>query len=79
MTEEDEIGERSGLERTLAISDGVFAFAITLLVLDLLVPTLSSNSSSSDLWRALKDEYSSFFQLFSEFSHCQRMVECTSS
>ena len=67
MTEEDEIGERSGLERTLAISDGVFAFAITLLVLDLLVPTLSSNSSSSDLWRALKDEYSSFFSYFLSF------------
>jgi uncharacterized membrane protein len=49
------------LDRTLAISDGVFAFAITLLVLDLAVPSLASGASSADLWNALSAEYLRFF------------------
>jgi uncharacterized membrane protein len=63
MTEEDESKGRHGysLDRTLAISDGVFAFAVTLLVLDLVVPSLSPGASSIDLWRALTKEYISFF------------------
>jgi len=43
MADEDEGRKRSGyrVDRVLALSDGVFAFAVTLLVLDLVVPALS--------------------------------------
>jgi uncharacterized membrane protein len=69
MTEEDESSERIGyrLDRVLAISDGVFAFAITLLVLDLTVPVLSSGASSADLWQALSKEYVSFLSYITSF------------
>jgi uncharacterized membrane protein len=69
MTEEDEYGRRSeyGINRVLAISDGIFAFAVTLLVLDLIVPVLSPEASSADLWEALSKEYISFFNYFLSF------------
>jgi uncharacterized membrane protein len=69
MTEEDESSKQSGygLGRVLAISDGVFAFAVTLLVLDLVVPVLSSEASSADLWQALSNEYVGFFNYFLSF------------
>jgi uncharacterized membrane protein len=69
MTEEDESSERigHGLNRVLAISDGVFAFAVTLLVLDLTVPVLSPGASSADLWQALSKEYVSFLNYIISF------------
>jgi uncharacterized membrane protein len=69
MAEDDESKSRTEyrLDRTLAISDGVFAFAITLLVLDLIVPSLSPSASSIDLWQALSKEYSSFFSYILSF------------
>ena len=42
------------LDRTIALSDGIFAFALTLLVLSISVPDIPSGSSSSELWTALK-------------------------
>lgn len=42
----------TGTERVLAFSDGVFAIAITLLVLDLL-PSLGPDQSKMSLWQAL--------------------------
>jgi len=41
------------LERLSALSDGLFAFAMTLLVLDIRVPPIEGIHSESDLWRAL--------------------------
>jgi len=41
------------LERLSALSDGLFAFAMTLLVLDIRVPAMEAIHSESDLWRAL--------------------------
>jgi uncharacterized membrane protein len=42
-----------GLERLTALSDGVFAFAMTVLVLDIRVPKLDSVTSEHDLWLAI--------------------------
>jgi uncharacterized membrane protein len=68
MTEENESGKRRySLNRILAISDGVFAFAVTLLVLDLFVPVLSYGATSGDLGQALSKEYLSFVSYLLSF------------
>ncbi len=41
------------MERLAALSDGIFAVAMTLLVLDLRVPVAEAVHSEHDLWRAL--------------------------
>jgi len=41
------------LDRLSALSDGVFAFAMTLLVLDLRLPAFAAVHSEHDLWRSL--------------------------
>ena len=51
-------------ERLEAFSDGVFAFAITLLVLNLYDPTTRGSSS---LFRGLLDEWPAFFAFFASF------------
>jgi len=55
--------EQKGLERILALSDGVFAFAITLLVLGLTVPSLISGEArtSLNLLKSLSGEFASFY------------------
>ncbi len=69
LAKEDESTRQKeyGVGRVLAISDGVFAFAVTLLVLDLVVPVLQSGASSADLWQALSREYVSFFSYILSF------------
>ncbi len=54
------------LSRIISLSDGVFAFALTLLALSLAVPTfstagLTANQASSHLARLLQQDYRSFF------------------
>jgi uncharacterized membrane protein len=49
-----------GLDRIISLSDGIFAFAITLLVLNLTVPTLNQAATSSDLLSSLWTESSKF-------------------
>jgi uncharacterized membrane protein len=42
-----------GLERVAALSDGVFAIAMTLIVLEIRVPELADGANDGDLWNAL--------------------------
>jgi uncharacterized membrane protein len=59
-------GEQAyGLGRILALSDGVFAFALTLLVVQLTVPTASSHSSLSS---QLLDQMPSYFSYVISFT-----------
>jgi len=48
-------------DRLELFSDGVFAIAITLLVLDIKVPPLETMKSESDVWHALVDLWPSLF------------------
>jgi uncharacterized membrane protein len=54
--------------RALAFSDGVFAIAMTLLVVGITVPTVSDTESVHDLADALGDEESAFISFFISFA-----------
>ena len=58
--------EERGLERIIALSDGVFAFSLTLLAVDLVVPDLQ-RSQEGLLYHSLMDEYSRFLYFFLTF------------
>ena len=53
--------------RLEAFSDGVFAIAITLLILELKVPPLETIHSSADLWRDVIKLWPSLFALIMSF------------
>ena len=57
------VGNRWDTGRTEAFSDGVFAFAITLLVLDIDVP----ESAFSHLWRGIADQWPSYLGYATSF------------
>jgi uncharacterized membrane protein len=62
---EGERGQQAyGLGRILALSDGVFAFSLTLLVVSLSVPTATSNST---LASQLLDQAPAYFSYFISF------------
>jgi uncharacterized membrane protein len=53
--------------RIEAFSDGVFAIAITLLILEIKVPPLDSVHSVNDLWKALIELWPSYFAFLLSF------------
>ena len=57
------MGDRWSTARTEAFSDGVFAIAITLLVLDITVPA----SDFDDLWRGIADQWPSYLGYVTSF------------
>jgi uncharacterized membrane protein len=62
MAEESaRIGTRTGFERTVAFSDGVFAIAITLLVLSIRVPALHGSQQLDHALSNLSDNFASYF------------------
>jgi uncharacterized membrane protein len=56
-----------GLERLIGLTDDVFAFAITLLVLELVTPVVIGPASNTSLAAALASEYQSFIDLAVSF------------
>jgi len=61
MMEETYGSEDRGLDRILALSDGIFAFSLTLLALSLIVPKISSGQVNVELQEKLVDEIPGFF------------------
>jgi uncharacterized membrane protein len=61
--ERDTMGNRWDTGRTEAFSDGVFAIAITLLVLDIQVP----HSAFHHLWRGIADQWPSYLGYVTSF------------
>jgi uncharacterized membrane protein len=61
--------EVKGLARLEMFSDGVFAIAITLLVLDLKVPPLTFNTSPSALWHSLAHLWPYYFAFAFSFGN----------
>ncbi|MCI4334388.1 MAG: DUF1211 domain-containing protein [Thermoplasmata archaeon] len=52
------------LTRLVSLSDGVFAFAMTLLVLNLVIPTSSQAPTNSALWAYLRAQLQGPFELY---------------
>jgi uncharacterized membrane protein len=64
---EQNVLKKRGLDRILGLSDGIFAFAITLMILDLTVPTIGP-SESNMLLSLLAGEWLGFMNYFLSFA-----------
>jgi uncharacterized membrane protein len=60
--------ESAEFNRTLAFTDGLFAIAMTLLVVDLVVPVLHSGSSVHELADKLSNDSAKFISFFISFA-----------
>jgi TMEM175 potassium channel family protein len=65
--EPDESASDNSLGRLLALSDGVFAIAMTLLVLDLRLPDLGAHASDGQLRHALAEDWHSYLAFLISF------------
>ena len=65
MPEGDERALDNSLGRLLALCDGVFAIAMTLLALDLRLPDLGAHLTDGQLRDALGDQSRSYLAFFS--------------
>ncbi len=59
--------EHNPTSRIEAFSDGVFAIALTLLIIDVKIPLTEEVSSTADLWLALKNIIPSIFAFVLSF------------
>jgi uncharacterized membrane protein len=65
--EEDYGFSDKGLDRILALSDGIFAFSLTLLALSLVVPQITSGQPNIELPQKLAEEIPNFIIFFWSF------------
>src|SRR6266849_10648166 len=64
--------------RMEALTDGIFAIAMTLLVLELKVPELAKGVGSRELLHNLGRQIPSFFSFFGSFLYCGMMDPASS-
>jgi uncharacterized membrane protein len=63
----EEARGRKSLDRLIGLSDDIFAFAITLLALDLVTPVIIGQATDAALANALANEFHSFVGFFASF------------
>jgi uncharacterized membrane protein len=62
-----QMGERFSKTRMENLSDGVFGFAMTLLVIDIAIPNIKTISNDSQLWQALVGQQRAFISFIVAF------------
>ena len=63
----EDVRNEKSLDRLIALSDGIFAFAMTLLALDLVTPVIVGQATDATLSSALANEFHSFLGFFVSF------------
>lgn len=67
VSEQLRIKERFSTRRVENLSDGVFAFAMTLLVLSIAIPSVRSINTNAELWQALQSQMPNFISFVVSF------------